>query len=280
MPSLLAVVGQLSQLAKLWVADRDAAMTDDDEDDDVVAVVAADDSCAGDDDAASTNKNYQSSSVADGHTTDRVDAWSPEAAAAAWRVDESSSRCEVDRRTPPPPPTSTSSGADRRPTRVPSSPCSSSSSTANNNNNDRSNGDAGDKEDKGDAPAASPGGSPAPTAAVGGGAGGAMPVGAKRRGPRTTIKAKQLDTLKAAFASTPKPTRHIREQLARETGLNMRVIQVRRSCCDKLLFMLFFLFLCLYAAVSAPLEPCLCSSVTTACVLLFVSDTLSKIYMI
>jgi len=50
--------------------------------------------------------------------------------------------------------------------------------------------------------------------------------GTKRRGPRTTIKAKQLETLKAAFAATPKPTRHIREQLANETGLNMRVIQV------------------------------------------------------
>uniref|UniRef100_A0A914E202 Uncharacterized protein n=1 Tax=Acrobeloides nanus TaxID=290746 RepID=A0A914E202_9BILA len=48
----------------------------------------------------------------------------------------------------------------------------------------------------------------------------------KRRGPRTTIKAKQLDTLRAAFAATPKPTRHVREQLAQETGLNMRVIQV------------------------------------------------------
>lgn len=48
----------------------------------------------------------------------------------------------------------------------------------------------------------------------------------KRRGPRTTIKAKQLDTLKQAFAATPKPTRHIREQLAQETGLSMRVIQV------------------------------------------------------
>ncbi|NXG63901.1 LHX5 protein, partial [Hemiprocne comata] len=35
----------------------------------------------------------------------------------------------------------------------------------------------------------------------------------------------QLETLKAAFAATPKPTRHIREQLAQETGLNMRVIQ-------------------------------------------------------
>ncbi|CAJ0917830.1 unnamed protein product, partial [Mesorhabditis belari] len=49
---------------------------------------------------------------------------------------------------------------------------------------------------------------------------------AKRRGPRTTIKAKQLETLKNAFATTPKPTRHVREQLAQETGLNMRVIQV------------------------------------------------------
>lgn len=52
-------------------------------------------------------------------------------------------------------------------------------------------------------------------------------MGTKRRGPRTTIKAKQLETLKAAFAATPKPTRHIREQLAQETGLNMRVIQAR-----------------------------------------------------
>jgi LIM homeobox protein 1 len=56
-------------------------------------------------------------------------------------------------------------------------------------------------------------------------------LGAKRRGPRTTIKAKQLETLKAAFAATPKPTRHIREQLAQETGLNMRVIQVRALAC-------------------------------------------------
>lgn len=56
-------------------------------------------------------------------------------------------------------------------------------------------------------------------------------LGAKRRGPRTTIKAKQLETLKAAFAATPKPTRHIREQLAQETGLNMRVIQVRTLVC-------------------------------------------------
>lgn len=56
-------------------------------------------------------------------------------------------------------------------------------------------------------------------------------LGAKRRGPRTTIKAKQLETLKAAFAATPKPTRHIREQLAQETGLNMRVIQVPGGGC-------------------------------------------------
>ncbi|CAB3372073.1 Hypothetical predicted protein [Cloeon dipterum] len=51
-------------------------------------------------------------------------------------------------------------------------------------------------------------------------------VGSKRRGPRTTIKAKQLEILKTAFSQTPKPTRHIREQLAKETGLPMRVIQV------------------------------------------------------
>ncbi|KAF2353455.1 Zinc finger LIM-type [Trinorchestia longiramus] len=50
--------------------------------------------------------------------------------------------------------------------------------------------------------------------------------GNKRRGPRTTIKAKQLEVLKVAFNNTPKPTRHIREQLAKETGLPMRVIQV------------------------------------------------------
>lgn len=59
-----------------------------------------------------------------------------------------------------------------------------------------------------------------------GGSNGNQGGGTKRRGPRTTIKAKQLETLKAAFAATPKPTRHIREQLAQETGLNMRVIQV------------------------------------------------------
>ena len=51
-------------------------------------------------------------------------------------------------------------------------------------------------------------------------------AGSKRRGPRTTIKAKQLEILKNAFSQTPKPTRHIREHLAKETGLPMRVIQV------------------------------------------------------
>ncbi|CAL4127750.1 unnamed protein product, partial [Meganyctiphanes norvegica] len=48
----------------------------------------------------------------------------------------------------------------------------------------------------------------------------------KRRGPRTNIKAKQCEVLKSAYATTPKPTRHIREQLAKETGLPMKVIQV------------------------------------------------------
>lgn len=55
-------------------------------------------------------------------------------------------------------------------------------------------------------------------------------AGTKKRGPRTTIKAKQLETLKAAFLHSPKPTRHVREKLASETSLSMRVIQVY-SCC-------------------------------------------------
>jgi hypothetical protein len=68
--------------------------------------------------------------------------------------------------------------------------------------------------------------------------------GGKKRGPRTTIKAKQLEMLKSAFAATPKPTRHIREVLAQETALNMRVIQVRhlfllKSC---FLFLSYFFF--------------------------------------
>merc|ERR1711971_199156 len=48
----------------------------------------------------------------------------------------------------------------------------------------------------------------------------------KKRGPRKTIKAKQLDVLRCVFEQTPKPTRLMREQVAKETGLPMRVIQV------------------------------------------------------
>jgi len=49
----------------------------------------------------------------------------------------------------------------------------------------------------------------------------------RRRGPRTTIKTTQLKALTSTFHSTPKPARHVREQLARQTGLSMRVIQVK-----------------------------------------------------
>nr|XP_033772474.1 LIM/homeobox protein Lhx4 [Geotrypetes seraphini] len=49
-------------------------------------------------------------------------------------------------------------------------------------------------------------------------------AGAKR--PRTTITAKQLETLKNAYKNSPKPARHVREQLSSETGLDMRVVQV------------------------------------------------------
>merc|ERR1711941_188178 len=48
----------------------------------------------------------------------------------------------------------------------------------------------------------------------------------KRRGPRTNITSKQLEVLKNVFNQTPKPTRLMREQLAKDTGLTMRVIQV------------------------------------------------------
>ena len=44
--------------------------------------------------------------------------------------------------------------------------------------------------------------------------------------PRTTISAKQLETLKQAYQKSPKPARHVREQLAADTGLDMRVVQV------------------------------------------------------
>ncbi|ESN90627.1 hypothetical protein HELRODRAFT_70815 [Helobdella robusta] len=44
--------------------------------------------------------------------------------------------------------------------------------------------------------------------------------------PRTTITAKQLEALKRAYNDSPKPARHVREQLSAETGLDMRVVQV------------------------------------------------------
>lgn len=52
-------------------------------------------------------------------------------------------------------------------------------------------------------------------------------AGTKR--PRTTITAKQLETLKSAYKNSPKPARHVREQLSSETGLDMRVVQVENS---------------------------------------------------
>ena len=48
----------------------------------------------------------------------------------------------------------------------------------------------------------------------------------KRRGPRTNITAKQLEMLKNVFNQNAKPTRLMREQLAKDTNLSMRVIQV------------------------------------------------------
>ncbi|KAG5840896.1 hypothetical protein ANANG_G00193630 [Anguilla anguilla] len=50
--------------------------------------------------------------------------------------------------------------------------------------------------------------------------------------PRTTITAKQLETLKIAYNNSPKPARHVREQLSSETGLDMRVVQVSAFAAD------------------------------------------------
>lgn len=77
--------------------------------------------------------------------------------------------------------------------------------------------------------------------------------GSKRRGPRTTIKAKQLEVLKNAFAQTPKPTRHIREQLAKETGLPMRVIQVIDDH-----FVSFCFGFCFFFLLHFPRPVCFC----------------------
>ncbi|KAH8854950.1 LIM/homeobox protein Lhx3 [Schistosoma japonicum] len=44
--------------------------------------------------------------------------------------------------------------------------------------------------------------------------------------PRTTISTKQLEALKRVYGESPKPVRHVREQLSEETGLDMRVVQV------------------------------------------------------
>ncbi|OQV13257.1 LIM/homeobox protein Lhx3 [Hypsibius exemplaris] len=49
---------------------------------------------------------------------------------------------------------------------------------------------------------------------------------ASNKRPRTTISAKQLETLKIAYNASSKPARHIREQLSHDTGLDMRVVQV------------------------------------------------------
>ncbi|CAH8434799.1 unnamed protein product [Heterobilharzia americana] len=39
-------------------------------------------------------------------------------------------------------------------------------------------------------------------------------------------RAKQLEALKRVYSESPKPVRHVREQLSEETGLDMRVVQV------------------------------------------------------
>ena len=51
-------------------------------------------------------------------------------------------------------------------------------------------------------------------------------IDGNQKRPRTTITAKQLETLRKAYNQSSKPSRHVREQLSQDTGLDMRVIQV------------------------------------------------------
>lgn len=75
-------------------------------------------------------------------------------------------------------------------------------------------------------------------------------AGTKR--PRTTITAKQLETLKSAYKNSPKPARHVREQLSSETGLDMRVVQVFNvlSCLTQVSVLMWKAFLCLHPGQS------------------------------
>ena len=61
---------------------------------------------------------------------------------------------------------------------------------------------------------------------------------ANSKRPRTSISAKQLETLKAAYSQSSKPARHVREKLSSETGLDLRVVQV----CKCLVYLNFCFF--------------------------------------
>lgn len=53
-----------------------------------------------------------------------------------------------------------------------------------------------------------------------------------RRGPkrpRTILNTQQRRAFKASFEVSPKPCRKVRENLAKETGLSLRIVQVRQA---------------------------------------------------
>ncbi|GFR23655.1 homeobox protein ceh-14 [Trichonephila clavata] len=58
------------------------------------------------------------------------------------------------------------------------------------------------------------------------GSSGRQRAGSSNKRPRTTISTVQLEALKMAYQRSSKPSRHVREQLSAETGLDMRVVQV------------------------------------------------------
>ncbi|MGH0156697.1 UNVERIFIED_CONTAM: hypothetical protein FKN15_032000 [Acipenser sinensis] len=68
--------------------------------------------------------------------------------------------------------------------------------------------------------------------------------------PRTTITAKQLETLKTAYNNSPKPARHVREQLSSETGLDMRVVQFSKDIGTDIVYKAMEYLVCVIYSIS------------------------------
>lgn len=77
-----------------------------------------------------------------------------------------------------------------------------------------------------------------------------------RRGPkrpRTILNTQQRRAFKASFDVSPKPCRKVRENLARETGLSLRIVQVSKPTSGRKSLMLINGFNCRFGfKINAP----------------------------